>query len=699
MKIKTKYNMKNFKYILSLFLVITAFVSCEQDDDLPDVSALPAPTNVAAVITIAQDNSGLVTITPTGENVANFRINYGDGSGTDSGLLNPGESTQHTYAEGAYDIVIAAAAINGKTTTVAQTIVVSFQAPENLVVTIANDEGVSRQVNVTATADFAMSYDVDFGDAAGTVITTNIGEVTSFVYEEAGTYTIIVTAFSGSVDTVSYTEEFVVTEITAPLAAAPTPPTRADEDKISMFSNAYTTDVNVSSWRSDWSTSTLTDIQIDGDDTKSYVDADFVGVEFYGGDAVDASTMEFFHLDVWTANAETFRVKLVDLGGTATEAEIVFDGIAQGEWVSLDIPMADFIAAGMTATNSIQQLIFSGLPTGTFDFYIDNVYFHKAPSAMGDTTCEVLQDFEGTAPAFTSFGNIADTQVIANPDMSGENTSANVAQLVKTAGSEVWAGTFFDVASPIDLSTCNMISVKSWSPKAGATVRLKIENSADNTQFYETDASTSSINTWETLVFDVSAAAALTYDRVVLFYDFGVAGDDSTYYFDQIEVVSTGGGSGGTPALPFQDFEGAAPAFTAFGNIADVQVIANPDMSGLNTTANVAELVKTAGSEVWAGAFFDVATPLDVNTYNKLSVKTWSPKMGAVVRLKIENSADNTQFFEIDLSTTTINAWEELEFDISGAADFNYDRVVLFFDFGVAGDDSVYYYDEFELKN
>ena len=101
MKIKTKYNMKNFKYILSLFLVITAFISCQQDDDLPDVSALPAPTNVAAVITIAQDNSGLVTIIPTGENVANFRVSYGDGSGTDSGLLNPGESTQHTYAEGA----------------------------------------------------------------------------------------------------------------------------------------------------------------------------------------------------------------------------------------------------------------------------------------------------------------------------------------------------------------------------------------------------------------------------------------------------------------------------------------------------------------------------------------------------------------------------------------------------------------------
>ena len=143
-----------------------------------------------------------------------------------------------------------------------------------------------------------------------------------------------------------------------------------------MYSNVYTQDVSVSSWRSDWSTSTLTDIQVEGNDTKEYIDADFVGVEFYGS-PVDASGMGFFHVDVWTPNATTFRVKLVDLGGTATEAEIAFEGIAQGEWVSLDIPMSDFINGGMTATNSIQQLIFSGLPTGTFDFYIDNVYFHN----------------------------------------------------------------------------------------------------------------------------------------------------------------------------------------------------------------------------------------------------------------------------------------------------------------------------------
>ena len=53
----------------------------------------------------------------------------------------------------------------------------------------------------------------------------------------------------------------------------------------------------------------------------------------------------------------------------------------------------------------------------------------------------------------------------------------------------------------------------------------------------------------------------------------------------------------------------------------------------------------------------------------------------------------------MDLVTTTSNAWEELTYDFGEAPLFNYDRVVVFFDFGVAGDDSVYYYDEMELTN
>ena len=381
--------MKSLKSLLSICLTVAVLIfGCTQDDDNTDfLNAVPAPTNVSALITVSQDNTGLVTITPLGENVATFEVNFGDGSET-SGTLNPGESTQKVYDEGSYEIVVTATGINGKNTAVNQSFEVSFQAPQNLMVTIENDPAVSRKVNVMASAEFAMSYEVDFGvdDDDEDSIMGNIDETISYTYEEIGTYTITVTAFSAATETTIYTEEFTVTEITQPLVAAPTPPNRNDADVISMYSNTYGNEVNVSSWRSDWSTSTLTDIQIEGNDVKSYVDADFVGVEFYGDAAVDASNMEFFSLDVWTTNATTFRVKLVDLGADeGTEAEIVFEDLALNEWVTLEIPMSQFTDAGMTRINSIQQLIFSGLPTGTFDFFIDNVYFYKAPPAFTET--------------------------------------------------------------------------------------------------------------------------------------------------------------------------------------------------------------------------------------------------------------------------------------------------------------------------
>jgi hypothetical protein len=479
LKIKIK-TMKTVKYLLSLVLVVTTIISCSQDDDSAiDIAGVPAPTNVSALVLITPDNSGLVTITPVGEGVSTFSINYGDGTGNTSGVLQPGESAQNIYDAGTYNIAITATGINGKNTTVSQEIVVSFLPPQNLMVSIENDSNISRKVNVTANADLAVSYEVNFGDVNNTVVSGNIGDEVSFTYDAVGTYTITVTAFSGSPDTAVYTEDFTVTELVVPTDAAPVPPVRQDLDKISMFSNAYNTDVNVSSWRSSWSTSTLTDIQVAGDDTKEYIDADFVGVEFYGADAVDASAMEFFHIDVWTPNASTFRVKLVDLGGASgTEGEITFPGIAQGEWVSLDIPMSDFVAAGMTSTNSIQQLIFSGLPTGTFDFYIDNVYFYRGATAPTMPAAAAPTPTEPQADVINMFSNAYTQDVNVSSWRSSWSTSTLTD--IQVAGNDTkeyidadFVGVEFYGADAVDASGMAFFHVDVWTSNA-TTFRVKL---------------------------------------------------------------------------------------------------------------------------------------------------------------------------------------------------------------------------------
>ncbi|MEP0132993.1 MAG: family 16 glycosylhydrolase [Eudoraea sp.] len=155
-------------------------------------------------------------------------------------------------------------------------------------------------------------------------------------------------------------------------------------------------------------------------------------------------------------------------------------------------------------------------------------------------------------------------------------------------------------------------------------------------------------------------------------------GEAVVHYFDDITLVATGGATS-----TVDDFEGTAPTFTGFGG-ASTQVVANPDATGENTSALVGESTKPLGAETFAGSFFDVSAPLDLTTYSSISMKTWSPTVGAVVKLKLENSANADENFEVDMNTTVSESWETLTFDFSAAPAFNFDRIVVFFDFGVS---------------
>ena len=310
---------------------------------------------------------------------------------------------------------------------------------------------------------------------------------------------------------------------------------------------------------------------------------------------------------------------------------------------------------------------------------------------------ELFQDFEGTPPIFTEFGDIGSTQVVTNPNLGGINTTNHTAQLDKATGSEVWGGTFFELNNQaIDFGGIKKMRFKTYSPFVGKVVKLKLEN-ADASITHEVDMVTTVANSWELLTFDFVDAPEAEYIRVVVFFDFGTIGDGTLYYFDQMEVgegslVST------EPSLMIEDFEGTPPVFIEFGNIEAPLIIPNFDTSGINNTLTVASQLKTAGSEVWAGSFFEVSPSLDLGSYNNLSVMTYAPVVGAVIKLKLEN-ADASIIYEVDLESTVLNQWEELVYDFSDAPEADYIRIVIFFDFGNPGNDSIYYYDQFQLTN
>ena len=91
--------MKSIKNILSLLVIVTTLWSCADDEKNVNLNNVQAPSALAMAFDVTQDNTGLVTITPTAEGAVSFDIALGDGTAEAVELEN-GQNTSHTYAEG-----------------------------------------------------------------------------------------------------------------------------------------------------------------------------------------------------------------------------------------------------------------------------------------------------------------------------------------------------------------------------------------------------------------------------------------------------------------------------------------------------------------------------------------------------------------------------------------------------------------------
>ncbi len=207
------------------------------------------------------------------------------------------------------------------------------------------------------------------------------------------------------------------------------------------------------------------------------------------------------------------------------------------------------------------------------------------------TAQTVYLDHENAATStlFQYFGSTLDgtlSQVIANPDPSGANTSDSVGVHIKPANSMVWAGAFtnpdFDPA--IDLSTETDICMKVWMPEAGS-VRLKLENGTQAN--WERDETVSAGMEWVEVCWNTrepsiaapfEVASGGSYARAVLFFNFGTAFDeDQTYYFDDLvtqEAASTSNDV--TFSVDMNDFDGSFTTVYISGTFNDFSDSANP---------------------------------------------------------------------------------------------------------------------------
>jgi hypothetical protein len=197
-------------------------------------------------------------------------------------------------------------------------------------------------------------------------------------------------------------------------------------------------------------------------------------------------------------------------------------------------------------------------------------------------------DFENENVSYfwNDFGGAA-TSVIANPDASGVNTSATVAKSIKTAGSETWAGTFIVLDESLDFSTLTSLAVDVWTPDGGELVNLKVEKEGESYAI-EINQPTTVASGWETLTYDLSDQdLSLDYNKIVLFFDFNVGGDDTAYYFDNIRLVEAGSTAGIDPGC--NDFESGIEGWTTIeaNGLTSNWLLNNPDSVADGSVSNM----------------------------------------------------------------------------------------------------------------
>ncbi|WP_299187143.1 PKD domain-containing protein [uncultured Aquimarina sp.] len=192
-------------------------------------------------------------------------------------------------------------------------------------------------------------------------------------------------------------------------------------------------------------------------------------------------------------------------------------------------------------------------------------------------------------------------------------------------------------------------------------------------------------------------------------------GDTATYTYQtegeySITIIAYSGGAAVTQdmgtidvSIPQEleitfDDPDAMYTFNTFGGNQTVTVVDNPDVFG-NLSPKAVQWVDGSPSEVWAGAAMSLTNSINFGEGTTISMKVWSPSAGTLFKLKIESLADANSAVEIDVLTTTTNAWEVLTYDFSTTdyvtqfATNPANNLVIFPNFGVDGGNVTYYID------
>jgi hypothetical protein len=387
--------------------------------------AAPAPTASAPAPTLAAS-----------EVLSIFSDAYNDVAGTDF-YPNWGQSTVVTYPDIAGDSMLKYVNFNFQGTTFATALDPSGKGMDYIHLdmwtadaTTVNFFCVSsgpteKSYSLPVTANEWVSYDIPLAAFTG----VDMADLIQLKFDGgSGTQTIFL-------DNIY----FYIAPPTGPTVAAPTP--TEDEKMVkSVFSDAYT-NVAGTDFNPAWGQATVVSYPeiVAGDTALKYANFNFQGTTF--GSAIDASNMEYLHLDMWTADASTVNVFCISTGPVEKSYALT---VKANEWVSYDIPLTDFTGVDMT---DLIQFKFDG-GTGTETIFLDNLYFYTTTNSIEESRDNQLAIYPNPVISGQTIMLKADVRLYNVYDNTGRNILSGASQELYTGS--LMPGAYFIVVETLD---------------------------------------------------------------------------------------------------------------------------------------------------------------------------------------------------------------------------------------------------------
>ncbi|WP_421804330.1 immunoglobulin-like domain-containing protein [Flagellimonas sp.] len=357
----------------------------------------------------------------------------------------------------------------------------------------------------------------------------------------------------------------------------------------------------------------------------------------------------------FTLDEDTGTVEFINISEKATSYQWDF---GDGDTSTEINPIKTYTASGtytvvLTASNTAGA-------TSTFEDEITIVI--KEPITLPITFDNNNVNYDLGVSTF----NGAAFEILDNPDVSGTNDKSSKVGKITNSGA-AFEGIFFDLGTPVDLSTEQTITANFWSEEP-IDILMKLELGAGS----DTEVSASHGGTgWETVSFNF--ASTESYSRITLFVDGPgtTAGDFFIDDVEQVETATTPSGCVDTPvaatALPV-DFEGCETFLSSenFGDGITSGLAENPSKAGINTSDFVLQVDKPSGSSFFAGIQNTFENNFDLTTTDVFKLKVYSTKANVVFRFELALNPQTDPVTgnpaPVFVTIPNANEWTEVEF-------------------------------------